>query len=137
MGGSNSLKVVLPAILNDSKFLREKYSKPVYGTSKIPSLNFKDHIWIQEIGGKLSADPYRELAPIFSTDDLLKIDNIFSDDEEINNGGAAMMAYCQSQFTEMSDTERQLIRNALLKYCELDTLAMVMLVEYWRNIANS
>ncbi len=31
MGGSNSIKKVLPAILNNSAFLREKYSKPIYG----------------------------------------------------------------------------------------------------------
>jgi len=31
--GSNSIKKVLPAILNSSAFLQEKYSKPVYGAS--------------------------------------------------------------------------------------------------------
>jgi hypothetical protein len=31
----------------------------------------------------------------------------------------------------MSEAERRAIRQALLKYCELDTLAMVMLWEYW------
>jgi len=45
-----------------------------------------------------------------------------------------MMAYCYSQFTEMSEAEREAIRASLLKYCELDTLAMVMLVEYWRDV---
>ena len=45
-----------------------------------------------------------------------------------------MMAYCYSQFTEMSEPEREAIKSSLLKYCELDTLAMVMLVEYWRDV---
>src|SRR5690606_26730295 len=31
MKGSNSIKVVLPAILNSSDYLKEKYSKPIYG----------------------------------------------------------------------------------------------------------
>ena len=39
--GSNSIKKVLPAILNSSKFLKEKYSKPIYGAQGgIPSHNF-------------------------------------------------------------------------------------------------
>ena len=41
--GSNSIKQVLPAVLNSSKFLQEKYSRPIYGSIEgIKSLNFKD-----------------------------------------------------------------------------------------------
>lgn len=134
MGGSNSLKFVLPAILNESEYLQNKYSKPVYGTSEMPSLNFQNYTWIKNSGGKLSADPYKKLPPIFSEEELAKIENLLSEEEQIKNGGAAMMAYCKSQFTEMSDQEREGIRKALLKYCELDTLAMVMLVEYWMDV---
>lgn len=39
MKGSNSIKVVLPAILNSSKAIQKKYSQPIYG-SLIPSKNF-------------------------------------------------------------------------------------------------
>lgn len=134
MGGSNSLKYVLPAILAESDFLREKYSKPVYGTSEMPSLNFTDHVWIKKLGADGICDPYKELPPLFSVEDLQKIDSLISDEDQIRNGGAAMMAYCRTQFTEMSVEEREAIKKALLKYCELDTLAMVMLVEYWLNI---
>jgi len=35
------------------------------------------------------------------------------------------------QFTQMSVEERKSLKNALLKYCELDTLAMAMIVEAW------
>ncbi len=35
------------------------------------------------------------------------------------------------QFTNMSYFEREEIRNALLRYCELDRLAMVMIIEAW------
>lgn len=134
MGGSNSLKYVLPAILAESEFLREKYSKPVYGTSEMPSLNFTDHVWIKELGAGDICDPYKELPPLFSAEDLQKIDSLISEEDQIRNGGAAMMAYCRTQFTEMSVEEREAIRRALLKYCELDTLAMVMLVEYWLDV---
>ncbi|MBY0554869.1 DUF2779 domain-containing protein [bacterium] len=134
MGSSNSLKYVLPAVLNESSFLKQKYSVPVYGTEKMHSINFKDHAWIKKVGNDFTSDPYKELPPLFSPEDEVKIESIFSEENEINNGGAAMMAYCYTQFTEMSDIERERIRSSLLKYCELDTLAMVMLVEYWRDV---
>jgi hypothetical protein len=130
MGSSNSLKYVLPAILAESLFLQRKYSKPIYGTTDVPSLNFQNHVWIKAAG----ADPYAELPPIFAPEELVAIENLVSDEDKIRNGGAAMMAYCRTQFSEMTDLEREGIRKALLKYCELDTLAMVMLVEYWRSV---
>jgi hypothetical protein len=34
----------------------------------------------------------------------------------------------------MSDYEREEIRSALLRYCELDSLAMVMIYEGWREM---
>jgi hypothetical protein len=132
MGNSNSIKYVLPAALMESVYLRKKYSQPVYGTPQIPSLNFKDKVWIKMTEGVPSANPYEELPPLFSSEDLKRMEDFLSEEgEDVKNGGAAMMAYCKSQFTQMSEDERNLIRNALLKYCELDTLAMVMLVEYW------
>ena len=50
------------------------------------------------------------------------------------DGGAASTAYAKMQFTEMNVIERTALRDALLKYCELDTLAMVMLYEHWMEI---
>ena len=55
------------------------------------------------------------------------------EDANIQEGGAAMMAYAKMQFTDMADEEREALRNALLQYCELDTLAMVMIYEHWRE----
>ena len=54
----------------------------------------------------------------------------------MNDGGAAMMAYARMQFGEMTDFERDSYKNALLRYCELDTLAMVMIYEHWKSIVN-
>jgi hypothetical protein len=42
-----------------------------------------------------------------------------------------MSAYARLQFEDMPDCHRQSIRSALLRYCELDTLAMVMVMQAW------
>ena len=52
-------------------------------------------------------------------------------DLKLADGAAAMIAYARMQFSEMSEDERRVVEQALLKYCELDTLALVMLWEYW------
>jgi hypothetical protein len=129
--GSNSIKYVLPAILNRSPFLQKKYSRPVYGAEGgIPSSNYRDWTWIVVRDGK-AEDPYRLLPKMFQ--DLTDKENeLLSEDDEIRNGGAALTAYARMQFEEMSDYEREQIRVALLKYCELDTLAMVMIYEGWK-----
>lgn len=131
--GSNSIKQVLPAILNSSTFLKDKYSKPIYGTNTgIPSLNFKDWQWIKIKDGEVS-DPYKMLPKMFQ--DISDKDmDILSDGDELRDGGAALTAYARMQFEEMSDYEREEIRKALLKYCELDTMAMVMIYEGWKDL---
>ena len=58
---------------------------------------------------------------------------MLSESDELKSGGAAMTAYARMQFEEMSKAEREEIEKALLKYCELDTLAMVMLYEGWKS----
>ncbi|MBN2552333.1 MAG: DUF2779 domain-containing protein [Spirochaetales bacterium] len=130
-GGSNSLKKVLPAVLGSSEYLQRKYSRPIYGRGlEIPSLNFEAWTWIRcdETGAPI--DPYRLLPPIFEGAEEDDLEHLISD-EHLADGAAAMIAYARMQFSEMGEAERQAIRQALLKYCELDTLAMVMLWEYW------
>jgi hypothetical protein len=78
-GGRSSIKKVLQALLTQSAYLRERYSRPVYGTAAMPSLNFRDWAWWREEGGHVM-DPY-------------------------------------------------LLLGQLLRYCELDTLAMVMVYQ--------
>lgn len=132
--GSNSIKKVFPAILNRSAFLQKKYGNPIYGAvSGIKSLNFKNWQWIQIREDKI-IDPYELLPPLFDDIDLSeeKIDLLFHDDK-LKEGGSASIAYARMQFSEMSEKERNELKNALLKYCELDTLAMVMIVEAWRD----
>lgn len=45
-----------------------------------------------------------------------------------------MTAYAKMQFTQISDKEKEALINGLFKYCELDTLAMVMIWEYWNSL---
>ena len=54
-------------------------------------------------------------------------------DIEIAEGGAAAMAFARLQFEDLSQQTREQIKAALLRYCELDTLAMVMVFESWRE----
>lgn len=130
--GSNSIKAVLPAILNSSDFLQEKYGKPIYGTDiGIKSLNFKDWQWLEIKDGKV-VDPYKKLPKMF-TDVSDKNLEILTEDDELANGGAALTAYGRMQFSEMNEVERNELSSALLRYCELDTLAMAMIFEAWKS----
>lgn len=124
--GSNSLKAVLPAILRTSPKLQAKYGQPIYGTAQMPSRNFSNHVWVRMENG-VPTDPYSALEPL---EGEVPGGRIFGD-EQIKDGGGAMTAYARCQFTEMTKEEIDLIRPALLKYCELDTLAMVLLWEEW------
>lgn len=132
-GGSNSIKQILPAVLNNSTYLQVKYGEPLYGND-IKSLNFKDQVWIRrEDNGKVK-NPYKLLEPVFEGIDQELLDTFIMDEEaDINEGGAAMTAYARMQFSAMTGVEAQRVRQALLRYCELDTLAMVMIFEDWRD----
>jgi len=132
-GGSNSIKYVLPAILNSSSFLKVKYSQPIYGAKGgIPSLNYQDWKWI-EYEENMVTDPYKLLPKMFQ--DITDKDfELLNDSDDIRSGGAALTAYAKMQFEEMSDYERKEIEKTLLKYCELDTLAMVMIYEGWKDL---
>ncbi len=134
--GSNSIKFVLPAILNRSTYLQKKYSNPIYGTKNgIPSLNYKNWKWIKFHNGKV-LDPYKLLPKMFQNISD-KNHELLCDFDNLNNGGLALTTYAKMQFEEMTQYERDEIRQALLKYCELDTMAMVMIYEAWKNFVKN
>ena len=56
------------------------------------------------------------------------------DDLVIAEGGAATTAYARLQFESLKPATRIKINEALLRYCELDTLAMVMIVQGWQSL---
>ncbi len=119
--GSSSIKEVLPAALRHSPTLRDRYSRPVYGTKEMPSLNFKDWVWVKLQDGTVR-DPYTLLDP--------SIEHESGEAQSfIANGGAAIIAYDQLQRPGLPAGERDRIRRQLLRYCELDTLAMVMIYQ--------
>lgn len=129
--GSNSLKYVLPAILNTSIFLKNKYSKPLTEI-QVSSKNFStDHIWLSFENSQI-INPYQLLPKLFTEWDSEKIEDTISGLDTLADGGAALTAYSKLQFTDMSGEERNELRKSLLKYCELDTVAMVMLYEHLR-----
>jgi hypothetical protein len=131
--GSNSIKEVLPAALNSSLFLQEKYSKP---TSQInlTSKNFdENHIWL-EVDKNQVLSPYKMLPSVFEGWSEEELENTLSEIEDIDNGGAALTAYGKLQYTDMTKAEVAELTAALLKYCELDTLAMVMIFEHFKEL---
>ncbi len=134
--GSNSIKAVLPAVMQTSTVLQEKYSQSI-GDLKISSKNFsKKHVWFQ-YEKDLLLNPYKTLPALFSdwSDDEIEQITI-SGMENIADGGAALTAYGKLQYTDMKTKERKALTDSLLKYCELDTLAMVMIYEHFVEIVN-
>lgn len=132
--GSSSIKKVLPAVLKTSPFLRQKYSQPIYGAQMgIKSKNFSDFTWWVDAGHGIPLEPYDLLKDYGSAllgETVLAGEDL--DDLVIANGGAAATAYARLQFEELGEEPRRKICDALLRYCELDTLAMVMIVEAWK-----
>ena len=133
--GSSSIKKVLPSVMKWSGVLRDLYSGEVYGSS-IPSKNFKNFAWWVPSASDPSVplEPYDLLR--LEGEDLLGEGLMAGEDPDvlaITEGGAAATAYARLQFEDVDEVERRMIREALLRYCELDTLAMVMIVQAWRE----
>jgi hypothetical protein len=118
-----------------SPYLRDYYSQPIYGSGAgIPSENFKNFTWWEPNSDGIPKDPYSLL--IKYGEDLLGeklTPGEDPDDLVIAEGGAATTAYARLQFETLNQDTRTKINEALLRYCELDTLAMVMTVQGWRS----
>jgi hypothetical protein len=134
--GSVSIKKVLPAMLASNAWLRQHYAQPIYGAEGgMPSLNYKNFTWLPtDEQGQSIDDPYeilRDLGAEMLGESLPAGQD--PDELVIAEGGAAATAYSRLQFEELQDTQRSQIKQALLRYCELDTLAMVMVVQGWQR----
>jgi hypothetical protein len=132
--GSNSIKAILPAIIKESDFLQQKYGvKGLYGSDlEISSLNFENHCWITDG----LTNPYKTLPQVFPDYDNDMIDSVEPIEtlKELSDGGAALTAYNYLQYSNVSEKQREYLQQALFKYCELDTMAMVMIMEAWREM---
>lgn len=131
--GSNSLKFILPSLINESEYLKSKYGKPgIYGKGlAVKSLNFDDHVWIKPA---VNNNPYKTLPRVFEEYTPEQLDDLVKNMEHLADGGAALTAYNYLQFSHLPDKQRESIRDSLLRYCELDTMAMVMILEGWKDM---
>ena len=142
MHGSNSIKQVLPAVLNSSDYLKHKYCQPIYGFI-IPSCNIsasQPKAWITLDAEGHVDSPYHQLDSIgsligMSEDDMNQMEQLSTDEKdfEVANGGAALTAYNKLMFCE-GEGMNDALRQALLRYCELDTMSMVFIWEYFYDM---
>lgn len=126
MKGSNSIKKVLPAVLTESPKLQEVYSKPYSG------LYLREKIFYQkdEESG-MAKNPYDLLYEVGAGVPNYEESDKAIGDDIISEGGAAMMAWSRLQFDDLNEAQRKAILQSLYEYCELDTLAMVMIHQHW------
>ena len=82
-------------------------------------------------------NPYKHLDSIatflgVTDDELERFDSTYKPEgESIANGGAALAAYTKLQFS--TPAEAKALAEALLRYCELDTMSMVFIWEYFHE----
>jgi hypothetical protein len=77
------------------------------------------------------------LPPLFEGWEDEDREELVADIESIADGGMALTAYGKLQYVDMTDRERAELVSGLKKYCELDTLAMVMLYEHFLEIVQA
>lgn len=141
--GRTSIKVTLPAVMKASDWLKNVYSQPIYGQpGGISSKNFPIEgaegmtWWVPDAAG--AKNPYDLLPPIFADIPQAELDGGDQEEgEDILEGGAATTAYARMQFEDVPVPLRDATRKALLRYCELDTLAMVMIYQAWSDWGNA
>lgn len=110
MGGRTSLKYVLPAVWNNHPELRD-----------LPWL--KKYV-VYDSDQKV-LDPYKVLSAI----------EIAGQAEVVKEGTGAMRAYQDMMFGQTRDdpARKEKWKALLLQYCELDTIAMLVVWEYWQR----
>lgn len=109
MKGKTSIKKVLPAIWNNNPYLHSIPWFKKYVSNSASSLN-----------------PYDTLAPVIG-----ELEN----EEVVKDGTGAMRAYQDLMFGADAENKerRENLKQLLLQYCELDTMAMVIIWRYWMD----
>lgn len=113
MQDSLSIKDVLQSVMTVSPRLKELYSQP-YSSS-----NFKSMIWWQPGSDDQARSPYRLI-----TKNEEKV-------QDVRRGTEAMVVYSKLLSEDLTKEQRQAYKKALLRYCEVDTLAMLMIYQHW------
>jgi hypothetical protein len=116
--GSSSIKKLLQPTLQISDHLQSIYGSPTYNSN-----NFSNFQWYQNDGGRVR-DPYDILSTMTHPDQ--------HGSAKVTKGGAAAAAFHELQ-SDLDKEDRTAIENSLLRYCELDTLAMAMIVQAWQG----
>jgi hypothetical protein len=118
MGGRTSIKVVLPAILQEIK------------NDDAKLLLQQENFWEINENGKL-VDPYKLLEERI-------VEDTKSFTIKVRNGGDAMVAYREMLYGLSRDNNqaKEAYVEALKKYCKLDTLAMVVIWFHWNDLRN-
>jgi hypothetical protein len=99
----------------------------IYNNIKDLMIPFKEHYYYtKEMEGSYSIKYV--LPALFKEDSSLNYHNL----ENIHNGSEAMNAFVNLE--KLPKEEQNIIRNSLLKYCELDTYAMVRIWEKLQDV---
>ncbi len=109
MGARTSIKVTLPAILSSAGSL-----------DRIREILQAEGLYQLDTHGNI-VDPYSLLPQIEAMNETARV----------AEGTGAMIAYQKMAYGNLPADERNKYRSALLRYCSLDTLAMVLIWEYW------
>lgn len=108
MKGRTSIKKVLPAIWENHPYLHEIPHFSAYKSTDSEGMII---------------DPY-DLLAVHGEEE--------TGDEVVKVGTAAMRAYYRIRFdNSLTDNQREEIRKQLKSYCQLDTLAMVLIAHHW------
>lgn len=122
-GGSSSIKRLLQPTLNVSTRLKTLYEPPTYSSS-----NFENFRWYQVDENGCARDPY---------DILSDASEYQHGSAKVSDGGSAAAAFDELQLNlTLGEQDRRAIEKSLLRYCELDTLAMAMIVQAWQSFVD-
>ena len=108
----------------------KKHLMNIYDNMKDLMIPFRDRdYYVKEMQGSFSIKYV--LPALFPDDPSLNYHNL----EIIHNGTEAMNSF--ANLSNLSTEEKTIIRKNLLKYCELDTYAMVKIWEKLQRIVNN
>ncbi|KAL7521437.1 hypothetical protein ACHAWX_007659 [Stephanocyclus meneghinianus] len=127
-GGSSSIKRLLAPTMNVSARLKHIYGRPSYNSN-----NFVNFQWYQQDSKGRAIDPYKILSGIHQVNDNNN-EETHEETSSVTHGGGAATVFHELQCNiDLSEQDRRNREQSLLRYCELDTLSMAMIVQAWQG----